>query len=360
MASVACQTVLEAGPEQPAVRPPANPEEAGPSAAKGPDSSQALTADQERLAQPDAQKQAAPDQQLGACTDAEVQAGHLPWSRDEVQGVLKNFGMQTDSSEQQQHPGSMEARSLPDLGLRIRTSQGSPHSSTALRLEAAHQAAAAGFAPHSHQRNSGSQTDALATVCMPEAANTLHCSTQGSAEEVPGACSTGQSADAATPQHLQHRGSGCSSHAALLPGAAERPIAKQGLDPAVVQHWIAAVQTPSQDALALSHMADAAAAAARAAADAAGSVAGSQDGAASPRWAYSSSSLLFIALHQCAVPLQSAVQGAPLLSLSPQGSLNHLQQLSEGCHSRQLQIQLTPGVLMRRLTALQGSFGQSG
>ena len=321
MASVACQTVLEAGPEQPAVRPPANPEESGPSAAEGPDSSQALTADQDRLAQPDTQKQAAPDRQLGACTDAEVQAGHLPRSIDDVQGVLKNFGTQTGSIEQkqQQHPGSAEAPSLPNLGLRIRTSQGSPRSSTAQRLEAAHQAAAAGFVPHSHQRNSGSQTDDLASVCMPEAANTLHCSTRGSAEDMPGACSMGQNADAATPQHPQHRGSGCSSHAALLPGAAERPIAKQGLDPAVVQHWTAAVQTPSQDALALSHMADAAAAAARAAADAAGSVAGSQDGAASPRWASSSSSLLFIALHQCAVPLQSAVQGAPLLSLSPPG-----------------------------------------
>ena len=286
-ASAACQTVLEAEPEQPAVRPPVSPEEAGPSAAEHLDSSQALAVEQEGLAQPGAQNQAAPDQQLGACTDAGVQAGHLPYSRVDVQRMLKSSGTQTDSPEQQQqleHPGSIEAPSLPDLGLRIRTSLGSPSSSLAQRLEAAHQTTAAGVVLQSHQRDSGSQTDEAASVCMPQATQTLHRSTQGSAEDMLGAYSRGLSADAVTPQHPQQQWSGHSSHAAL---PAEQPTAKQGLAPAVVQHWVAAVQTPSQDALALSRMADAAAAAARAAADAAGSLAGSQDGTASPRWASS-------------------------------------------------------------------------
>ena len=329
MASAACQTVLEAEPGQPAVRLPVSPEEAGPSAAEGPDSSQAWTVEQEGLARPNAQKQAAPDQQLGAGTDAGVQAGHLPCSRDYVQGVLKSSGTQTDSTEQQQqqeHPGSMEAPSLPDLGLRIRTSLESPPSSTARHLEAAHQATAARVAPQRHQRDSGSQTDEAASVCMPQAAQTLHCSTQGSAEDMLGAYSMGQSADTVTPQHRQQRESGRSSHA--LP--AEQPIAKQGLDPAVVQHWVTAVQTPSQDALALTRMADAAAAAARAAADAAGSLAGSL-GAASPRWASS-----------CFSPFMVALSCAHLVPLAPKGLLGHLQRLSEGWLSRELQIQSTP------------------
>ena len=296
MASAACQTALQTEPEQ-----PADSGEAGPHAAEDPESNR-LPVEQEGLAQPHAQKQAAPDQQLGACTDAEVQAGHLPCSRDDAQGVLKSSGTQTDSPEQQQQekrPGSMDSPTLPNLGLRIRTGLASPRSSTARRLEAAHQATAGGDVLQPHQRGSGSQTDEAAPVCLPEAADTLHRSTQGSAKDMAGASSMGLSAEAGTPQHRQQRGSARSSHAAL---SAEQPTAKQGLDPAVVQHWVAAVQTPSQDALALSRMADAAAAAARAAADAAGSVAGSQDGAASPRWA-SSSCLLFLYAGQYATAL---------------------------------------------------------
>ena len=317
VASAACQTVLEAEPEHPAVRSPVDPEEAQPSAAGSPESSQALTVEQEGLAQSDAQPQAAPDQRLGACTDAEVQAGPLPCSRDGLQGLLKSFGTQTDSPEQQQQEcsGRMEAPLLPDLGLRIRTSLSSHPSSTARCLEAAHQATAGGIALQPHQRDSGSQTDEAASVCVPEAAATLHCSTQGSAEDTPGASSMGHSADAASRQHRQQQGHGRSSRAAL---SAEQPTAKQGLDPAVVQHWVTAVQTPSQDALALSRMADAAAAAARAAADAAGSVAGSQDGAASPRWV-SSCCLLFKPAFYTIVlcPSQKAIQNAVILSLLP-------------------------------------------